>query len=97
MAINLTGPLAAVSLDPLRAGLVTEHEPAGRHGIGHRAAAAAAAADQGQANCVVLGSMDAWQVQPRQSREGGDLGGVLEKITTRHPNLLSFTHGEHSF
>ena len=58
MATSLTGPPAPECAARFGAGVVAQHQPAGRHGVGHRAAAPAAAADQGQADGVVLGGVD---------------------------------------
>ena len=50
-----------------------------RHGIAGRAAAAAAAADQGHLDRVVLGGMDVRDHRGRQGRGGGDAAGILQR------------------
>ena len=55
----------------------------GRQGVGRRAGAAAAAADQGHLDRVVLGGVDGRNGDPRQGRGRGDLAGVLQKLATR--------------
>ena len=59
------------------------HGSAGRlHGVGHRPAAAPAAADQSEADRVVFGGVDMRQDDSRQSGGRRDPAGIFQKLTT---------------
>ena len=80
MATSLTGPPAPESGGPLRAAVVAQDQAAGRHGIGHRAAAAAAAADQGQPDGVVLGGVNVRQDYAREGRGRREAASVFQEL-----------------
>ena len=91
MATSLTGPRGRGVFFALGTEAVVHHQSAGRHGVGHRAAAPAAAADQGQADGVVLAGVDVWNGHARQGRNRGEPGGVLRE--TRDAALrFSWSH-----
>ena len=79
---ELDGAAGARARGPLRAVVHPQDQPAGRHGVGHRAASPAAAADQGQVDRVVLRGVDAGDGHARQRRRGGKPAGGLDEVTS---------------
>ena len=74
-------PIAAVEaiLEDIGHGHQLDGTALDRHGVGRCAAAAAAAADQGHLDRVVLGGMDMRDHRGRQGRGGGDAAGILQR------------------
>ena len=93
---KLDGPASACAGGPLGAGVVPEDQSARRHGIGHRTAAPAAAADQSQLNGVVRCGVDVRDSHARQRRRGGKLAGGLDEFPTRRKSLLAALHMRHA-
>ena len=63
-----------------------------RQGVGRRAGAAAAAADQGHLDRVVLGGVDVRHGRRRQGRGRGHSAGVLQELTTRAGTFRGSAH-----
>src|ERR1019366_3401708 len=77
---------------PFRAAVVSEDQSARRHGIGHCAAAPAAAADQGQMDGVVLRGMNVGNRHACQRRDGGELASGFDEFATGGKLFLPNLH-----
>ena len=89
-------PAGARADRPLGATVIAQDQPAGRHGIGHRAAAPSTAADQGQVDGVVGCRMNVRNGHPRQGRGGGELAGGFDEFATRGKLISVGLHGRHA-
>ena len=60
----------------------TQHQSAGRHGVGHRTAAASAAADQGQRMVLSSPAKTCGMATPAKAEAAANPDGTLDELTT---------------